>query len=268
MVRDIGPTPLYFAVPLTMSSTPRFALLFALCVCNRGPARQQPEPAPPSSVAEALGVDAGAFIPPVDPSPPAGDLAAELAHFSTLDACVKEHAGLDPLVGDALRSVGYETFVRDACRLLESTKAKSVAKCAPIDASSLRERCEAYVAMATASPDACPRVSPEEPSAGREATCVAVAARDARLCAAEEHARRASCEALVLGEERRCAEAPEGARDECRRAVARWKGVLGPPRSPGELPTPRGTLTVSAPAGAPPLARRESDLREALGRGV
>jgi hypothetical protein len=242
----------------------------ALAACDRAEApshHREPEPASPASVAQAIGVDAAELVAPVDPAPPAGDLASELARFSTLDACVKEHAALDPLVGDALRSIGYETFLRDACRLLEATKAKSVRRCDPIDASALRERCEAYVAMATASPDSCPWSVPSEPSRGRDAGCIAVASRDARLCAGEERGKRATCEAIVLRDDAHCGEAPDVARAECRRETARWRSLLPEPQKLADLPPARGRLELRGADGtADPGA--STDWTVDLARGV
>src|SRR5262245_61419137 len=62
----------------------------------------------PARIARALGKDAAAFTSPVDPAPPAGDLRADVERFTSLDDCVERHATIDPLVGDALQSIGYD----------------------------------------------------------------------------------------------------------------------------------------------------------------
>ncbi len=241
------------------------AVAFLLACDKPRQAPEQAAPLPAASIAQAAGLDAASLAPSEDPSPPPGDLASEVAHFTTLDACVQEHAKLDPLVGDALRSIGYETFLRDSCRLLEATRAKSVARCDPIDASSLRARCHSYVAMATANPDTCPWLTPGDTQLGRDPTCVAVAAGDARLCAAEELRKRATCTAVASRDEGLCA---VGAA-ECRREAARWRGVLPETQKRDPLPDVRGRLLLRG--GEQPLAdasHGESDLHEALAQGV
>jgi hypothetical protein len=100
--------------------------------------------------------DAGDLEIKIDPPAPAGDLKAEIARFTTIDACVAERARVDPIVGDALEAIGYDTFLRDACRVVDAAKANDPARCAAIDASSLEARCRATVAEVSASPEACP----------------------------------------------------------------------------------------------------------------
>src|SRR5438874_908997 len=100
-----------------------FFLLLALVACEDDRRKTLIPPTPsappnPSSVVDTLGLDAGVIGEGIDPPPPAGDLKAEIERFTTLDACVAEKAKLDPLVGDALRAIGYDTFLRDACRQL------------------------------------------------------------------------------------------------------------------------------------------------------
>jgi hypothetical protein len=153
------------------------AAALACMACRDEPPRDPEPPAPMSatSIAQAIGADAAALIPAIDPPSPAGDLKAEVGKFVSLDACVAEHAHTDPLVGDALDAIGYDTFLRDACRILESLKAKDPRKCAPIESSSLRARCEAFGAMASAQPDRCPLELAADPMAGREPACLAVA---------------------------------------------------------------------------------------------
>src|ERR1019366_5592349 len=56
----------------------------------------------------ALYADAGLEVGGAPPAP-AGDLKAEIARFTTLDACVNERARVDPIVGDALEAIGYDT---------------------------------------------------------------------------------------------------------------------------------------------------------------
>ena len=110
-------------------------------------------PPNPSSVLEALKMDAGVFDT-TDPPAPAGDLKAEIDRFTTVDACVAEKAKLDPLVGDALRAIGYDTFLRDACRQLEAARDKKREECEKIDSSALRKQCRSWVAIVSPSASA------------------------------------------------------------------------------------------------------------------
>src|ERR1019366_1781105 len=94
----------------------------------------------------ALGLDGGSLEVRLDPPAPAGDLKAEIARFTTLDACVDGLARVDPIAGDALEAIGYDTFLRDACRVLDATKANDPGRCPAIEASSLEARCRTTVA--------------------------------------------------------------------------------------------------------------------------
>ena len=120
--------------------------------------------ASPSAIASALGIDAAALgVALVDPEKPAGDLAADLASFTSVEACMKQRtASLDPLVGDAVDAIGYDTFLRDACRMLEAAKNKDAKKCELIDASSLRARCRTITAMVAADVESCPLKAPSK----------------------------------------------------------------------------------------------------------
>ena len=153
-------------------------------------------PASPASVMALLGLDAGGLGETTDPPAPPGDLKSELDRFVSVDTCVKERANIDPLVGDALRAIGYDTFLRDACRLLEAAKDHSREKCDRIDSSALRSRCQSWVAMVAQTPDTCPLQFEGIPTRGRNVTCLAVAGKDPRLCTGEPRtAVRATCEA-------------------------------------------------------------------------
>ena len=143
--------------------------------CDREPPRpdRAPEPVPVASVAKALGVDAGELEPAVDPPAAAGDLQAEIQGFTSVDACVEQRAHLDPLLGDALEAIGYDTFVRDACRVLDAAKAGDAARCDAIDASSLRRQCVGTVAASKGDADLCPWNIPSRPEGGRDTWCLA-----------------------------------------------------------------------------------------------
>ena len=72
---------------------------------------------------EALEIEAG-IERGHDPAAPGGDLQRDLAEFTTLDACVHAHRVTDPVLADAVDALGYDTLVRDACRILQALKSK------------------------------------------------------------------------------------------------------------------------------------------------
>jgi hypothetical protein len=182
---------------------------------------------PIASVVAKLGIDAGELEAVVDPPAPVGDFRAELAAFTTVDACVAQRGAMDPAVGDALEAIGYDTLLRDACRVLDAAHAQDRKRCAGIDASSLRERCEVLVAELGGDPDACPFDIPSHPESGRDPVCIAVAVHDARFCAAAVGALdRATCEATFALDDGPCkrltlrADQARCSRDEKRFATA------------------------------------------------
>jgi hypothetical protein len=243
--------------------------------CDREPPRPErpPEavPVPVASVAKALGVDAGELEPAVDPPAAAGDLQAEIQGFTSVEACVEQRAHLDPLLGDALEAIGYDTFVRDACRVLDAAKAGDAGRCDAIDASSLRRQCVGTVAASKGDADLCPWNIPSRPEGGRDTWCLAMAARDPRLCAARETmGERVTCDATVRHDPAPCAKLPVRAEQaRCTRDVDRWRHVTpAPDASLASLPAVEGTLHLEPrddhDAGAPV----DTNLSASLGRGV
>lgn len=247
-------------------------LLLALAACDDEKARPPvPSAAPPApaSVAATLGLDAG-MLGDFDPPAPAGDLKTEIEHFTNLDNCVAERAKVDPLVGDALRAIGYDTFLRDACRMLEAAHDRKRETCDKLDSSALRTKCQSWVAMITPQADACPMVLDGIPSRGRQPVCVAVAARDPRLCVAEARlASRGTCEALVLRDDAKCDPLLAPDRASCKRELARWKSILSPPLAGlPDIVKPTGKLAVHGSDGTADPATPETDLGGELGRGA
>ena len=237
------------------------ALVTVGCERDEAGARAQRAPMSAVSLAKALGKDAADLIDTVDPAPAAGDLKSEVEHFTTLDACVAEHNALDPLVGDGLLAIGYDNFLRDTCRLLDATRAHDAKRCVAIEASALRARCESYVAMATSNAELCPLDVPGDGARGHEPTCLAMATRDVRLCAAETSTRRVGCEALVSREEKRCAAlANKADRRLCERECTRWKTMLdGPGAGLPPFPAPRVHIELHAVEGSIEPSRPTSD---------
>jgi hypothetical protein len=224
----------------------------------------------PSSNLAALGVDASVLGDPIDPPAPAGDLKAELDRFVNVDTCVNERSKLDPLVGDALGAIGYETFLRDACRLLEAAKDKKRDTCDRIDSSALRTRCQSWVAMIAQTPDQCPMQFEGLVTRGRNASCVAIAAKDPRLCAGESRTvQRATCDALVNRDPAKCDTLLPTHRPLCQREVARWKSVLAAPLEGLEkLPVVKGKISLRGVSGTPDPPTPDVDLSADFARGA
>lgn len=243
------------------------------------------------SILAQLGVlDAGSVVVPIDPPAAGGDLKVDIARFAGLDRCVAERPPLDPVVGDTLEALGYETFLRDGCRILEAAKTKSDKPCSAIDAAPLRDRCVATVAMLLRNPERCPLVIAGQASLGRNPTCVAVASGRPPLCAGEEPALRATCEGLTQRSEGRCSGAPSAVHAaRCRRTVARWRSALDDARADDEgrsasgatppkgvtLPIPHATLRLQRLEGSrepPPLPGggdgAGTDVSQDVARGV
>ena len=247
------------------------ALVLAVGCEEKKPPPPEPNIAPPNASALAeLGLDAGVLGEPLDPPAPAGDLQAELDRFVNVDQCVAERAKLDPLVGDALGAIGYETFLRDACRLLEAAKDKKRETCDKIDSSALRARCQSWVAMVSQIPDACPMQFEGVVTRGRNPSCVAIAAKDPRLCNGEPRTvQRGTCEAMVARDPAKCDVLLPNQRPLCKREIARWRAVLSPPLEGLEkLPTPRGKLSIRGVSGTPDPPATEVDLAQDFARGV
>ncbi|MBX3234131.1 MAG: hypothetical protein KIT84_06270 [Labilithrix sp.] len=252
---------------------------FLLAACDDKPKEAPSEPPPPK--AEIPGLDAGLLGEgqlAIDPPAPPGDLKAELDRFVNLDTCVNERAKLDPLVGDAIGAIGYDTLLRDACRLLEAAKDKKRETCDAIGPASLRRQCVSWIAMIAEAPDQCPLQFEALPARGRVASCVAIAARDQRLCAAEPLASaRATCEALVLRDPKHCEVLLPNPRASCVRELTRWRNVLATPLEGLEkLPATRATLTLALPsdagveagAGTDAGVVPETDIGELVAQGV
>lgn len=214
--------------------------------------------------------DAGAFTSESDPPAPAGDLKVEIERFVNVEQCVNERAKVDPLVGDALRAIGYDTFLRDACRLLEAAKDKKRETCEKIDSSALRGRCQAWVAMIAQMPDSCPMQFESMLSRGRSASCVAIAAKDPRLCLGEVRlSPRATCEAMASRDEAKCDALLPAERPACKREVARWKPLLGSPlEGLAKLPATRGKLVVHGAETTPDPKTPEVDLTADFAHGA
>ena len=246
-----------------------FSIATAIAGCDSH--KSAAPPSPPlvaSNVAAALGVDADLPAPP-DPSPASGDLASDVADFTTLDNCVATHAAkIDPLIGDALLSFGYDSFVRDTCRQVDAVKSRDPQKCEAIVASELARHCRTTVAMVAEKPDDCPFLEASHHD-GRLPTCVAVASRDPRLCSVEPAGERAECMAIVNRDPGQCNDLSKPERIACRRTAERLHTILHAARTDlSPLPTTRGKLVVHALEGTQSPSPSTVDLAARSGEGV
>jgi hypothetical protein len=228
--------------------------LLALVACDDDSARARP-PRPASPVGSATGAregDGGEVPDSVDPPAPAGDLGADIAAFTTLDACVAARSGVDPLVGDALEAIGYDTLLRDACRTLDAVHARDTKRCNDILASSLRAHCVAAVAEVDGDPDACPWDVATHPERGRDPVCIALASRDPRPCAgALEPGDRAACQAILAHDAAPCARLGPADRARCDRDRRRWASVItAVTASATPASVPQGKVIVSSAGDA------------------
>ena len=221
---------------------------------------------------ERLAAEAGVEAV-VDPTPPSGDLKADIDSFTTVDACVRARKIADPLLGDAIDALGYDTLTRDACRMLDALKNKSTQPCRPIASSALRAKCESSVAVIAGDPSLCPVASTGGRLEVRDPVCLARANRDERLCVAALAPDRASCRALVLGRAAEC-----GSSASCVREIERYKSLTEKPAHRPPLPARfhaeivlekegAANVEVSGRAGALP-ADNAFDLDEVAAAGA
>lgn len=252
------------------------AILLGSGACDKSPFEaERPLPAdlPTSDPRRAhsaaiVDLDGAVAIERADPPAPAGDLRDDVARFTSLDACVAQHAVIDPLVSDAVRSIGYDTLLRDACRVLQAIKQKDSTVCAAITASSLQSRCETLVAIALQDPDRCPWQLSSEKQRGREPMCLAVSTRDPRTCAAAIESAQPTCEALATGDASRCARTNAENRASCVRDVARFR-TLTAGDTQGTAPAhPNAHIEVHAVSGAKDPARTDIDASSSVAGGA
>ena len=243
------------------------AALTASFGCDRLPSRDPPdEPPRPvqhrvhqidgdiQSLLRIAGIDADVEeSQPRDPVEPAGDLLRDIEQFESLQRCVETRGPIDPIVGDAIDALGYESIKRDACRVLQAAKNKNVAMCDPILSSSLRSHCAMTVAVATATVANCPLVG-----SNHDALCVALAQRDERLCAATPSYQRTLCRALLSKDTSKC-----NNNANCQRRVERWKGLM-PDKSDRIVLGTRASVSIAPMTDAATLAGDTFDLSNAI----
>jgi len=242
---------------------PRLApalLCLLLIACDDTPPQAPPqEPPPPvrqripedASLAAFLGIDAEDL--PTDPPAPPGDFKSELAAFTTLDACVAARSRFDPIVGDAVDALGYDTLQRDACRVVQAAAKKDASLCEAILSTSLRQHCQATVAVTVADPLLCPVLG-----TNHDPLCIALARRDDRLCVSTAPSDRPTCRAVLARDPSSC-----GGDARCERRVQRWRSFLPEKIERPELGT-RASIHVAEHVEGGTLPEQAHDLARAI----
>lgn len=212
-------------------------------------------------ISEAMQADAGAAltlalpnasefdggVSSVDPPATAGNLAQDIASFQSVDECVSVRGDVDAVLGDALGSLGYDTFVHDACTSLAAAKKGDSALCEGLGTNTLRRGCMRLVAVVKRDADACPLISDALYYQGRDAECVAIAKRDPRYCASVPTlVERAHCLAVAAASDEQCRGLEVGLRARCERDVARWKELVGTTVQGARFPVTPPTLRIKA----------------------
>ena len=225
-------------------------------------------PQPPPRHDPAVDLDGAVPVEHADPTAPAGDLREEAERFASLDRCVAQHPLTDPLVGDAVRAIGYDTLLRDACRVLQAIKLKDSSPCFSITASGLQQRCSSLLAESQKDPEKCPWASPTNRRLGRDPSCLAITTHDPRGCAAELESLQPACEAQASGDVSRCARAMGDERQSCTRDFQRVTSLLAGdyPAHPSTPVTAR--LEIHGAKGTSDPATTEVDLGPTVAGGA
>lgn len=180
------------------------------------------------------------LLPPPPPSAWPDDVVSlrdAIEAFTDEETCLASLRARTPTeVAEGVNDLGYDAFFADVCASMEAVRAGSVEGCDALTVSSARRGCRRRLAIFHGDPAACP----EDPvTPGREATCVAWAARDEDLCRAAPAPERPRCEAVLRGDASRCARARGGDRVRCEAEVERYASALGDERreSPATVET-------------------------------
>ena len=165
--------------------------------------------------------------------------------FTGVDACLEELRARTPTaVAEGIADLGYDGFLDDVCRGMEAVKRGDVAACDALAISAGRAGCRRRLAIVHGTPSACPddRVVP-----GREAVCVAWAARDAGLCRASSD--EARCRAVLDDDLRACRPLRGGDRSRCQAEVRRYASALEGERARSPATEAPAVLTLDVGEG-------------------
>lgn len=130
---------------------------------------------------------------------------------------------MGPEMARALQALQDDALLEDACGLDLAVRARAPERCSTVRLSSLREACALRASIAAGRPEACPAAPGLR---GRDPVCVALASRDASLCAAATPTERARCLALATGDHRPCDDLDPLLRPTCARDLDALRAVL------------------------------------------
>lgn len=164
----------------------------------------------------------------------------------TIDACAIALGERTPdEVRATLDDLSYDTVFRDACIAARAEADRNASACDDLSVTVLRDRCRERVAIAAGQADSCP---PARAGEGREPLCLALARRDARLCAAAGTLDRAVCEAVLVDGDahpgRSCGHLPVDLRPACIARSERLAVLATGARVDAEPVTPSLTFTL------------------------
>lgn len=237
----------------------------AILICGCGepdaagtPRPPEPGPSPPA----AVDPDGEEEAPTTAWPDEVRSLREEVDAFTTVEACLAELRARTPtVVSEGLADLRYVEFFDDLCRGLSAVESGSVEGCDAIAPSATRAGCRLRLAMIHRRPRACPE---DRVIGGRDAVCLAWAARDPSLCRAASTPDAIRCRAVLARDAERCLRLPPSERGRCEAEVARYGGAVADEQVEREhLVEARMELTLTGDTGEP-----ERISRDVLERGV
>jgi hypothetical protein len=229
----LGASVVAYTAPALATSKRALCLVLLGLGCDDHPTPPVPPRVPPRPM--ALRPD------PVAPSPLGVGEAPPAPGDDPVARCVRRNRdALGPELGRALAALQDDALLEDACGLDLAVRAHAPERCASLRLSSLREACAFRASVAAARPEACPAMPGLR---GRDPVCVALASRDAALCAAASLTERARCLALAAGAPRPCEALDPLLRPGCARDLEALRAVL-PPLARSTAMAPEESLNV------------------------
>lgn len=180
--------------------------------------------------------------------------------FGSVEDCLASlRAGTPTAVAEGIADLAYDGFFDDVCRAMAAVKEGSVEGCDGLVISSARAGCRRRLALVHGRPEVCPE---DRTIPGREALCVAWAARDRALCRAS--AEQARCRAVLEGDARACERLRGGDRERCRASVRRYHASVGETEDSPAARAPAVLTLEVRELGEDPITIE----RDVLARGV
>lgn len=191
-------------------------------------------------------------------------LEETLVSLGTEAECRKRIAREIPTeVAELLTDLRYDDYANDVCKGLAAVKNNSLETCHQLSTSVAQHACEKRIAIRTAKPEVCPAAVTSE---GRDAVCLAWAARNEDLCRGAPLPDAITCRAVLSAQPARCGTLDPENRARCVAEVRRYGSSLGGERQttlPKEF-APHFELHLTPPPGAPPIALDPDTLERGL----